>query len=69
LGEGAGSTRDRDPERALSTNEAAAHSAVINAERELVTMHFTLLLGRELPRRRVSDNGSIPSGKTPPDGR
>ena len=35
--------------RALSTNEAAAHRAVIDAERETVTMHFTLLLGRELP--------------------
>jgi hypothetical protein len=39
--------------RALSTNEAAAHSAVINAEREPVTKHFTLLLGPELPLRRA----------------
>ena len=53
--------------RALSTNEAAAHSAVINAERELVTKHFALLLGRELPRRRSSDNGSIGSGREPLD--
>jgi hypothetical protein len=45
--------------RTLSTTEAAAHNAVVAAERELVTKHFTLLLGRELPRRRASDDGSI----------
>jgi hypothetical protein len=35
--------------RTLSTNEAAAHKAVIAAEREIVTEHFTLLLGHPLP--------------------
>ncbi|HWJ45203.1 MAG TPA: hypothetical protein VNR63_07425 [Gaiellaceae bacterium] len=34
--------------RALSLSEAAAHGAVIRAERELVTKHFTLLLGDEV---------------------
>ncbi|HEU5372496.1 MAG TPA: hypothetical protein VFU51_08925 [Gaiellaceae bacterium] len=53
--------------RALSANQAAAHTAVINTERELVTKHFTVLLGRELPRRRASDNGSIRSGEEPCD--
>jgi hypothetical protein len=31
--------------RTLSTSDAAAHRAVIAAERELVTTQFTLLLG------------------------
>jgi hypothetical protein len=52
---------------ALSTNETAVHSAVISAEREVVTKHFTLLLGPEPPHRRASDNGSIRSGKQPLD--
>ena len=33
--------------RALSANEAAAHSAVITAERNLVAKHFAQLLGHE----------------------
>jgi hypothetical protein len=37
--------------RALSTGEAAAHSAAINSEREFVTKHFTLLLGRDYAER------------------
>ena len=45
--------------RTLRVNEVAAHSAIINAERELVTKHFTLLLGHELPPRRVRDDVSI----------
>jgi hypothetical protein len=51
--------------RALSTNEAAAHGAVISAERELVTKQLALLLGRELPRHRTSDDASIPSTEEP----
>lgn len=35
--------------RALSANQAAAHSAVINAERELVTRLLAALLRGELP--------------------
>ncbi len=45
--------------RTLSANEIAAHSAVIKAERELVTTHFTLLLGDEFPPRRVPDDVSM----------
>ena len=34
--------------RTLSTSEAAAHKAAIAAEREVVTRHFTLLLGHRV---------------------
>jgi hypothetical protein len=37
-------------DRTLSTNDAAAHKAVIAAERELVTTQFTLLLGHDPTR-------------------
>ena len=37
--------------RTLSTNAAAAHKAVIAAERELVTIQFTRLLGHDPTRR------------------
>jgi hypothetical protein len=37
--------------RALSTNAAAAHRAVIVAERKLVTTQFTHLLGHDPTRR------------------
>jgi hypothetical protein len=39
--------------RTLSTTDAAAHKAVIAAERELVTRQFTLLLGHHPMRRGV----------------
>jgi hypothetical protein len=42
--------------RTLSTNDAAAHKAVIAAERELVTTQFTLLLGHH-PTRRGAEHG------------
>jgi hypothetical protein len=42
--------------RTLSANEAAAHKAVIAAERELVTTQFTLLLGHH-PTRRSAGHG------------
>jgi hypothetical protein len=37
--------------RTLSTNDAAAHKAVIAAERKLVTIQFTHLLGHDPTRR------------------
>jgi hypothetical protein len=39
--------------RALSANDAAAHRAVIVAERELVTIQFRLLLGHRPTRARA----------------
>ncbi len=51
--------------RTLSANEVAAHSTVITAERELVTKHFTLLLGHELSPRRVRHDVSIAPAEEP----
>ena len=49
--------------RTLSTNETAAHKALIAAERELVTKEFTLLLahitGGDLRMRRLSPNSEV----------
>jgi hypothetical protein len=41
---------------AVSTNAAAAHNAVIAAERKLVTTQFTHLLGHD-PTRRGAGHG------------
>jgi hypothetical protein len=50
-------------DRTLSTNETAAHKALIAAERELVTREFTLLLGHitggDLRTRPLTPNSEV----------
>jgi hypothetical protein len=45
--------------RTLSTNDAAAHKALIVSEREVVTKQFTLLLGHRPTRDGATDEGSF----------
>jgi len=45
--------------RTLSTDEAAAHRAVVAAERELVTKTFTLLIGADVLEKWSTTNSEV----------
>jgi hypothetical protein len=52
--------------RTLSTTEVAAYTAVIAAERELVTEQFTLLLGHSVSRPDVLGRAGVQAAPSLP---